>query len=559
LIGTEIGSCVLERLLGYGGSSAVFLARSLNSEEEQVAVKVFLPRSTLDGQMRKSFYQRFLREAEAASQLEHPNILSIYSYGEHNGLPYIVMPYMVGGTLAEYVQQHGPLSLQEALSYLEQVAAALDYLHIQGCVHCDVKPANILLNNAGGIALSDFGIIHLLDSENAPISLSQPAGKAANEVLMGTPDYISPEQALGENLDGRSDIYSLGATLYYFLTGAPPFESESPIALALMHVHEVPTPLGLLRADVTPQIDFVMAKALAKWPEERFQTAEAFCVALKLALKESGEMPQFSPKQFRKRLTGEQNRLLASAQPSVQIKPLAPIRLNTNAWRSRLLLGLIAVLLLGCVSTVLFIGANSTHSHATIKQSVATKTVAQQRDDLAGDEPDWPSSSTFFFTAGNYHIQNKLPGGLAMAFYADYQFTNFHLKVTTTEIAGSYNSADYYGVAFRASADQSHYYLFDVTDGYRAQYGFLRHDGGNTWTPLASGFISNFLTQPGQHNTIEIDTNGNAFTFFVNGKQVQKTFLDTSPQELPSGGIGLGVEEQNTEVAFSQLYISPLS
>src|SRR6202035_2921770 len=126
LIGKEIGSCILERLLGYGGSSAVFLARSLTSEE-QVAVKVFLPRSTLDGQMRRSFYQRFLREAEAASQLDHPHILTVFAYGEHEGMPYIVMPYMAGGTLSEYIQQHGPLALAEALRYLEQIAAALDY------------------------------------------------------------------------------------------------------------------------------------------------------------------------------------------------------------------------------------------------------------------------------------------------------------------------------------------------------------------------------------------------------------------------------------------------
>ncbi|MGH2509879.1 MAG: serine/threonine protein kinase, partial [Ktedonobacteraceae bacterium] len=146
LIGKEIGSCVLEKVLGYGGSSAVFLAHALASDE-LVAVKVFLPRSTLDGHMRKSFYQRFLREAEAASQLDHPHILSIYAYGEQEGLPYIVMPHMVGGTLSEYVQRQGPLSLREALHYLTQIGAALDYAHTHGCVHCDVKPANILLDS----------------------------------------------------------------------------------------------------------------------------------------------------------------------------------------------------------------------------------------------------------------------------------------------------------------------------------------------------------------------------------------------------------------------------
>src|SRR5579859_5643776 len=121
LIGQEIGSCILEKLLGYGGSSAVFLAQN-RSTAEKVAVKVFLPRSTMDKQMQRNFYQRFLREAQAASELDHPNILSIFSYGEHDGLPYIVMPYMPGGTLSEYVAKHGPLSLSEAQEYLEQIS-----------------------------------------------------------------------------------------------------------------------------------------------------------------------------------------------------------------------------------------------------------------------------------------------------------------------------------------------------------------------------------------------------------------------------------------------------
>ncbi len=279
LIGKQIGSYVLERLLGYGGSSAVFLAQGHSSGEE-VAVKVFMPRSTMDVQMQKNFYQRFLLEAEAASKLDHPHILSIYSYGQDQGLPYIVMPYMPGGTLSEYVQKHGPLSLTESQHYLEQIAAALDYAHEQGCVHCDVKPANILLDGAGNALLSDFGIARLMqpDAAAAERAMKSP------ETLMGTPDYISPEQALGQPLDGRSDIYSLGVTLFYLLAGSPPFKAESSIAMALLHVHETPPPLGLLRADITLGIDNVIGKALAKWPEERYQTAGEFRDAFAEAL-----------------------------------------------------------------------------------------------------------------------------------------------------------------------------------------------------------------------------------------------------------------------------------
>ena len=161
LIGKVLGSCVIEKLLGYGGTSAVFLAQQ-RTPEQKVAIKVFLPRSNMNVQMQKDFYSRFLREAEAASQLDHPNILPIYSYGEQDGLPYIIMPYMQGGTLSEYVAVHGCLTLHEAQCYLEQLAPALDYAHEHSCVHCDVKPANILLDTDGSVVLSDFGIAHMM-------------------------------------------------------------------------------------------------------------------------------------------------------------------------------------------------------------------------------------------------------------------------------------------------------------------------------------------------------------------------------------------------------------
>lgn len=555
LIGKEIGSCILERLLGYGGSSAVFLARSLTLEEA-VAVKVFLPRSTLDGAMRKSFYRRFLREAEAASQLDHPNILTIYAYGEHEGLPYIVMPYMPGGTLAEHVQQHGPLSLQEARRYLEQMTAALDYAHANGCVHCDVKPANILLDGAGGAALSDFGIVRLLQNDKED---TQPGGKSG-EVLMGTPDYVSPEQALGEKLDGRSDVYSLGATLYYLLTGEPPFKAESPIALALMHVHEAPTPLGLLRADVTPQIDFVLSKVLAKWPEDRFQTPGAFSTAFGLAVKEAGEAPQFSIKHARlaKNTASGEHEIeeTPSPQPVVQVKPVSSKRLGFSPWRLALTSGLIAALLLGCLLTALFIGnVNNPHANSQITKTTPAS-ASTLRDTLLSDQGAWPTSSTFFFKEDGYHLQNRSPNGLTMAFYSNYQFGNFSLSVNTAEVSGSFNSADYYGVVFRASADQTRYYLFEVTAWNKGQYGFLRYDGAGRWSRLTDGRLSDFSESVNQQNTLSITAKDNTFTFAINGKQAGKTIRDTSNLALASGEIGLVVEEQNSEVAFSKLYIA---
>lgn len=559
LIGREIGSCVLENLLGYGGSSAVFLARSLTSDE-MVAVKVFLPRSTLDGQMRKSFYRRFLREAEAASQLDHPHILTIYAYGEHDGMPYIVMPYMPGGTLSEYVQRHGPLSLQEAQHYLEQIGDALDYAHAHGCVHCDVKPANILLDSNGQAALSDFGIVRLMQAEEE----ATPAGKRAknaSEALMGTPDYVSPEQALGEKLDGRSDVYSLGATLYYLLSGGPPFQADSPIALALMHVHETPTPLGMLRADITPQIDLVLAQALAKWPEERFSTAGAFCLAFEQALTDAGETPSAALKSARlaKRQFNSENSLFTpppDVQPVVLVKPLA--QTHFNSWRTVLTLSLIALLLLGCLLTALVINSTS-GAHPDSPGTNATPSGSSViPDTLLGNQRAWPTSSTLFFKNGRYHILNTTSAGLATAFYANHQFANFRLSVATSEISGSRNSVDYYGVIFRASADQMRYYLFEIMSWNGGQYGFLRSNGEGRWTMLAYGATPGLLTSAGQTNVLSVTAQDNAFTLAINGTQIGKTVRDHSNEALTSGSIGLVVEEQHTEVAFSQLHISQL-
>jgi serine/threonine protein kinase len=560
LLGKEIGSCVLERLLGYGGSSAVFLARSLTSGEE-VAVKVFLPRSTLDGAMRKSFYLRFLREAEAASQIEHPHILSIYAYGEHEGLPYIVMPYMSGGTLSEYVQRHGPLSLEEARRYLTQVAAALDYAHTEGYVHCDVKPANILLDGQGNAALSDFGIVRWQQAEQPEEgSGGKEAKKSGTDTLMGTPDYVSPEQALGEALDGRSDVYSLGATLYALLTGAPPFKAETPIALALMHVHEAPTPVGLLRADVTPQIDYVVAKSLAKWPEERFQTAGAFALAFGLAVSEAGESAQFSLKHARlARLEVPNPRtpmpltaLPVSAEPLVQIKPLPQAMPHIRSWRSGLLLSLVAVLLLGCLLTALFIGALG-----AARSRVVSTPTAPVPHGLLDDTENWPQSSTFFFRQHAYFIQNAAPqGSPALAFYENHIYTNFRLQITTAEIKGSFNGADYYGVVFRASSDQSRYYLFDVTAWGGGLYDFLRYDGGDHWTTLVDGQIPLFQVPAGKQNTLAVVARDNVFTLSINGQQIGQPIFDHSSKIRFSGEIGLVVEELKTEVAFSGLLLT---
>ncbi len=554
LIGQEIGSCILEKLLGYGGSSAVFLAQS-NLTNEKVAVKVFLPRSTMDKQMQRNFYHRFLREAQAASELDHPNILSIYAYGEHHGLPYIVMPYMTGGTLSEYVAKYGPLSLREAQKYLEQISSALDYAHENGRVHCDVKPANILLDGWGHIVLSDFGIVRLMQSD----AEDQEQSMKSSETLMGTPDYISPEQALGEPLDGRSDVYSLAVTLFFLLAGSPPFKAESSIALALMHVHEIPPALGTLRADITPEIDRVIGKALSKWPEERYQRAGEFSAAFAEAVT-NADSSVFSESSAKRKVNSSHSggkQAIAALNPVVQIKLLWKEPFKQRQVVLPLVL-LVAVIIGSVVTFSIFKSHKNVPSYIQATATPSTKLI----DDLADKQSEWPTSSIYFFDEkGQYHIKNVLPRSIAIAYYGipSYQFTNFRLTVTMSEIQGSHNTGDYFGVIFRSSADELHYYLFEIAaTALSSQWDFLRYDGQLPYQRLKSGLLTSLLPNFGQSNVITIVARGNTFSFFVNQIPLGKPVTDTSKQALHSGAMGLVVVEQNTEVVFSHLQIKTL-
>ncbi len=561
LIGKVIGSCVIENLLAQGGSSAVFLAQQ-SSPERKVAIKVFLPRTHMHAQQQKEFYARFLLEAEAASRLDHPHILPIYSYGEQDGLPYIIMPYMSGGTLRDYVAEHGPLTLSQTQWYLEQLAAALDYAHqAHGYVHCDVKPANILVDSDGSAVLSDFGIAHLMQPGTVASS-SNPTPRSA-EMMMGTPDYISPEQALGQRLDGRSDIYSLGITLFYLLTTRLPFRAESTIAVALLQVHEPPPPLSLLRADVSPAIDHVLQKALAKRPEERFQTAGEFSAAFTSAVEETvatyapyaGDKAALQHPHPAQAIRAKARLVLPGARPVVQLRPAAAQRRFSFARM------LIAVILLLLVAGAAAFGGGLAVMHIlhvapTNAQSLVPPNAAG--DGLA-DNGDWPAGGTFFFSGNSYHIQNGLAHNVALALYANHQYTNFRLTVTAAELHGTGNGADYYGVVLRGSADQSHYYLFEVVAWGGGQYQFSRYDGDGHWDILAGGVAPSLLSGPGKSNMITVLARGDTFSFWINGICVQGPLHDTSRAALSAGEVGLSVEEQGTEIAFSHLYVSTLA
>jgi serine/threonine protein kinase len=299
LLGMTLGSCHLEQLIGQGGMGAVFLAQQ-DRPRRQVAVKVLLPSLLLDANQQKIFLARFRREADAAASLDHGNILSVFEFGEQDGLAYLVMPLITGGTLRTrlaLIRQGQPLALSEIAHYLDQAAAALGYAHQHGVVHRDVKPANFLLHADGRLLLSDFGIARLatpeLGEQRAVESIGTGSVSSAhtltqNGVIMGTPEYIAPEQLRGLPADGRADIYSLGATIYELLAGVGPFVADTPFMLAAMHLSEPPPPLLPRRPDLPAAAEQAVLRALAKDPQDRFQQAPDFAQAFRLALAKGG-------------------------------------------------------------------------------------------------------------------------------------------------------------------------------------------------------------------------------------------------------------------------------
>ncbi len=275
-VGTEFAGYRLEELVGTGGMSMVYRAQHLRLERT-VALKVLMPELSQDD----SFKERFTRESRLAASLDHPNVIPIYEAGDEGGVFYIAMRFVGGSTLKHVLETDGPLPAARAASVMSQVASALNAAHEEkGLVHRDVKPANILVVSGHGaeggdhVYLSDFGIA----KQRAAGALTKTG------MFVGTADYAAPEQIEGRELDRRADVYALGCVLYETLTGAPTYEKDSEVALMYAHLLEPPPQVTHKRPDLSPEIDAVVAKAMAKSPDDRYATATEFAAAMRKAL-----------------------------------------------------------------------------------------------------------------------------------------------------------------------------------------------------------------------------------------------------------------------------------
>ena len=276
--GTNLGAYEVQELLGQGAMGTVYRAYH-QALARTAAVKVLSalsPDPDATG--------RFRREAQSIAQMRHPNVLNVYDFGDYEGTPYMVVEYMPGGSLSDRLKAGERFDRETSLLLLEGIGAALDYAHGQGVVHRDVKPANVLVDSRGHPVLADFGLAKLLQSASV---------KTVSGVTTGTPAYMAPEQVMGAAVGPAADTYALATMAYEFLAGAIPFEGEGMLELLYAHVHREPPPASSRNPDLSPAVDAVLAKGLAKDPAARWESSSEMIGALRDALQRA--LPAAAP------------------------------------------------------------------------------------------------------------------------------------------------------------------------------------------------------------------------------------------------------------------------
>ncbi len=364
---TIAGRYEVQELVGHGGMSSVYKARDALLERH-VALKILHEQYSADD----GFVERFKREARSVAQLQHPNIVTVIDRGEENGRQFIVFEYIEGENLKEHVVRKGRLDVRKALEIALEVARGLAFAHDQGLVHRDVKPQNILLNGDGRAKVTDFGIARTVDVD----------GMTQTGTVLGTSNYIAPEQASGNRVDAHSDVYALGVVLYELLAGEVPFPGESFVAVAMKHMHEPAPNLLDVRGDVPLRVAAAVDRALEKDPEQRFPTMDAFAAELEACLSELEHGPE-----------GDATMVI----PSARRAPRRPKQVS----RWAIAIGLLALLAIAAIIIGLLAARGSNNNGGTPNARAPVQISGVTSYDPFGDNKEEHSAAATNITDGN--------------------------------------------------------------------------------------------------------------------------------------------------------------
>ena len=608
--GLTLGRYELRRRLGQGGMAEVYLAYDRRLRR-QVAVKVLYGRD-------ESFVRRFEREALSVGALSHNHILPLYDFGEQSPWYYLVMPYVEGGTLREYLLKRKLLTLEEAASIIGQIASALQYAHDHGVVHRDVKPSNIMLRQDGYAYLVDFGLAKAITGDESLTTVG---------AMLGTPAYMAPEQSKGLS-DYRSDIYSLGVILYQMLTGRVPFTAESPIAISLKHIQTTPIPPSELNSGIPLSIEEIILKAMAKDRDERFQQASALSDAFRRAVQQEQPFTQTNTV-----TTSSTTEALDETETAVQKEqsspslatqilpktdqgslepPIIPLLIPLKAqlaepsspsakppasqgFRLRPLIIALACLVPFVIALPLGLLAWQAHqphhsrtsrtpannqqhingevtatAQAQLQATLAAQARAQATagitssigignilysDPMTTPGNGWvDDGSQCYFSPQGYHVQTPSAHVAAWCYSNIQSFSNVVFTAQVQLLRG-----DTCGLVFRLSPDSRQFYVVEINN--QGEYRFVRASGNNplNWLTLIDWTPSNAIFKGYDHtNTFLIVATGSHFSFYFNKQLIMSSYSDTSDSTYTSGLIGFlvgGDSAGGTEAVFSNVWV----
>jgi len=600
LIGQQIGAYTVQSKLGEGGMAVVYKAYHARLRRE-VAIKLILSQIA----QQPDFRARFEREAQLVASLQHPNIVAVYDFGDFGSQSYLVMQYVGGGTLRDRLRGGHALDPRMATLYAVQMGRALHHAHMRGIVHRDVKPQNMLISSSdpNQLLLSDFGIAKLYDNHHEPTLVNMAGNQAAQDPsltsvdqIVGTAEYMSPEQINGEPVNARTDVYALGVVLFQMLTGEAPFQSTTVQGLLFQHVHTPPRPLREINPYVSDTLAYIVARAMAKAPAARFQSAEEMAQALEAANvnatyrlapsqplaptsyggPQQGDAPT-SPSLNRQSLYGQPSQVNAPGvassygpQPTFTNTPpygsstrvtnpsgagmLTP-PLRRPARRQQPISYIITATVL-LLALVLILAKTGVLPIFNSNSNPSSNIVQPFTENFQTNDRNWTNGTINNLTAsinGQYTLQiSNATGG--QTYFPHPQIGTLPDKFTLTISIEQTQGDGSYGLAFHESEDANGgvscyalvihangtYQVLKYSsriDGYDSPYTLL----GQTNLPFSA-----IKTGLNQFNLLQVVVKGTSFTFTINGKPLPNPI---TPDSAYSGG-QLAVLVSGTNAAF---------